>query len=89
MLYLAYQAHSDMIEPAKSMARTSLAMLGAWGSAANVPLVRNLSATYELIARAGLTHERPPYGIEYRQGRQPRGPDQRGPDADPAVRHAS
>jgi polyhydroxyalkanoate depolymerase len=64
MLYLAYQAHSDMIEPAKSMARSSLFMLGAWGSAATVPLVRNLSATYELVSRAGLTHERPAYGIE-------------------------
>jgi polyhydroxyalkanoate depolymerase len=64
MLYLAYQAHSDMIEPAKSMARTSLTMLGAWGSAANVPLLRNLSATYELIARAGLTHKRPDYAIK-------------------------
>jgi polyhydroxyalkanoate depolymerase len=64
MLYLAYQAHSDMIEPAKSMARTSLGLLGAWGTAANVPLVRNLTATYELIARAGLTHVRPEYGID-------------------------
>jgi poly-beta-hydroxyalkanoate depolymerase len=63
MLYLAYQAHSDMVEPAKSMARSSLAMLGAFGSAANVPLMRNLSAAYELIARAGLTHVRPSYGI--------------------------
>ena len=26
-------------------------------------MLRNLSATYELIARAGLTHERPAYGI--------------------------
>ncbi len=64
MLYLAYQAHTDMIEPAKSMARTSLAMLGGWGTAANVPILRNLSATYELIARAGLTHVRPEYGID-------------------------
>jgi len=63
MLYLAYQAQSDMIEPAKSVARTSLAMLGMWGAAANVPLLRNLSATYELIARTGLTHSRPDYGI--------------------------
>jgi poly(3-hydroxybutyrate) depolymerase len=63
MLYLAYQAHSDMVEPAKSMARSSLALLGTFGSAANVPLLRNLSATYELIARSGLTHERPAYGI--------------------------
>ncbi len=64
MLYLAYQAHSDMVEPAKSMARQSLAMLGLWGITSNVPLMRNLSATYELIARSGLTHVRPPYGID-------------------------
>lgn len=64
MLYLAYQAQSDMIEPAKSVARTSLAMMGMWGAAANVPLLRNLSATYELIARTGLTHTRPDYGIK-------------------------
>jgi poly(3-hydroxybutyrate) depolymerase len=64
MLYLAYQAHTDMIEPARSVARTSLAMLGLWGGAANMPALRNMSATYELIARAGLTHVRPDYGIE-------------------------
>jgi poly(3-hydroxybutyrate) depolymerase len=63
MLYLAYQAHSDMVEPAKSMARTSLAMMGAWGSQAKIPVIRNLSAAYELIARAGLTHARPEYAI--------------------------
>ena len=37
MLYLAYQAHSDMIEPAKSMARSSLAMLGALGQPCQRP----------------------------------------------------
>ncbi|KAB2941606.1 MAG: polyhydroxyalkanoate depolymerase [Hyphomicrobium sp.] len=63
MLYLAYQAHSDMVEPAKSIARSSLAMLGALGTQNNVPLIRNLSAAYELLARAGLTHARPEYGI--------------------------
>jgi polyhydroxyalkanoate depolymerase len=63
MLYLAYQAHSDMVAPAKSMARSSIAMLGLYGAAAKVPLLRNLSAAYELIARSGLTHERPAYGI--------------------------
>ena len=64
MLYLAYQAHSDMVEPAKSMARTSLAMMGAWGSQAKIPVMRNLTAAYELITRAGLTHARPAYGID-------------------------
>jgi poly(3-hydroxybutyrate) depolymerase len=63
MLYLAYQAHNDLIEPAKTLARQSLAMLGSWGVQSNVPVVRNLSAAYELIARAGLTHSRPEYGI--------------------------
>jgi poly(3-hydroxybutyrate) depolymerase len=63
MLYLAYQAHNDLIEPAKTLARQSLAMLGSWGVQSNVPVVRNLSAAYELIARAGLTHARPEYGI--------------------------
>ena len=28
--------------------------------------VRNLTAAYELIARAGLTHARPPFGIDQR-----------------------
>ena len=63
MLYLAYQAHTDLVEPAKTLARSSLAMLGSWGSQVNVPIVRNLSAAYELIARAGLTHARPEYAI--------------------------
>jgi poly(3-hydroxybutyrate) depolymerase len=63
MLYLAYQAHADLVEPAKTIARSSLAMLGAWGSQANVPIIRNMSAAYELIARAGLTHARPEYAI--------------------------
>jgi poly(3-hydroxybutyrate) depolymerase len=63
MLYLAYQAHNDLIEPAKTLARQSLEMLGAWGVQSNVPVVRNLSAAYELIARAGLTHARPDYAI--------------------------
>lgn len=68
MLYLAYQAHSDLVEPAKSIARHSLELLGAlapgsWGHHASVPIMRNLSATYELVARAGLTHTRPDYRI--------------------------
>jgi polyhydroxyalkanoate depolymerase len=64
MLYAAYQAHSDMIGPvrmlagmvARSFGNTGIGMPGH-GS------VRNLTAAYELIARAGLTHTRPSYGI--------------------------
>jgi len=32
---------------------------------ANHPALRNLTAVYELIARAGLTHMRPPFGIDF------------------------
>ena len=28
------------------------------------PVIRNLAAAYEMIARTGLTHERPPFGID-------------------------
>jgi polyhydroxyalkanoate depolymerase len=63
MLYLAYQAHADLVEPAKTIARQSLAFLGALGQHPTAPAVRNLSATYELVSRAGLTHARPDYRI--------------------------
>ena len=33
-------------------------------STAGTPVLRNLTAAYELISRAGLTHERPPFGID-------------------------
>src|ERR1700751_3428149 len=63
MLYQAYQAHSDMI-PVRNWAGTALRTLGQplMGMADNAVL-RNLTATYELIARAGLTHARPVFGI--------------------------
>ena len=62
MLYLAYQAQADMMEPVRSMARTMLAGM-VNGSAMAPPALRNLAAAYELIARAGLSHDRPAYGI--------------------------
>ena len=64
MLYQAYQAHSDIMAPVRALASMALASahppLPALSDSA---VVRNLSAAYELIARAGLTHERPPFGI--------------------------
>ena len=62
MLYLAYQMQSDMMVPVRTWA-------GMAAYSAPPPLltdhlaVRNLSAVYELIARAGLSHTRPPFGI--------------------------
>jgi polyhydroxyalkanoate depolymerase len=64
MLYQAYQAHADIMVPVRALAGMAAdhgrAQLN--GSARPSPL-SNLTAAYELIARAGLTHERPAYGI--------------------------
>jgi polyhydroxyalkanoate depolymerase len=63
MLYFAYQIHSDIMEPVRSLARTGLQAFAPWTERADLKLFRNLTATYELIARAGLTHVRPSYDI--------------------------
>jgi len=70
MLYFAYQMQSDIMLPVRTLAGTWAGTLAgmAANSAASPPLsghpaIRNLSAAYELIARAGLSHTRPPFGI--------------------------
>jgi len=64
MLYQAYQAHSDIMVPVRAWAGFALhAFPSAAGITDNV-VIKNLTAAYELIARAGLTHVRPPYGID-------------------------
>jgi polyhydroxyalkanoate depolymerase len=63
MLYLAYQTHSDIVEPVRNLAKTGIEAFGPWIEKADFKPLRNLTATYELIARAGLTHVRPPYAI--------------------------
>src|SRR4029077_10652011 len=62
MLYQAYQAHSDIMVPVRALAGMAMAASG-WRPADNTVL-RNLTAAYELIARSGLTHHRPPFGID-------------------------
>ena len=65
MLYSAYQAHSDMMAPIKAFARLAMeALNGPFPPFKENVLMRNLSAVYEMIDRAGLTHTRPPYGIK-------------------------
>jgi polyhydroxyalkanoate depolymerase len=63
MLYHAYQAQSDMAEPYRAAARVALGAWGQWISGADNHQLRRLAAAWELIARFGLTHTRPPYGI--------------------------
>jgi polyhydroxyalkanoate depolymerase len=62
MLYLAYQTHADIIAPMKAWATMALAA-GHQPMVGENPNIRNLTAAYELIARMGLTHTRPPFGI--------------------------
>src|SRR6187431_1555796 len=63
MLYQAYQAHSDIMVPVRAWAGAAIQAFGPINGFAG-PGVKNLTAAYELIARAGLTHVRPPYGID-------------------------
>ena len=64
MLYLAYQTQADIMEPVRKFARAGLDALGPLAATHELKMLRNVTAAYELIARAGLTHTRPPYGID-------------------------
>jgi poly(3-hydroxybutyrate) depolymerase len=64
MIYWAYQAQSDFLDPVRAWARSALqAMEGHVAFPADHPAVRTLSAAYQMIERQGLTHTRPPYAI--------------------------
>lgn len=65
MLYLAYQTHTNLMAPLRALARQALP---TWSHAAMNglrfnPLVRNVAAGLEMVARAGLSHGRPDFGI--------------------------
>ena len=65
MLYQAYQAHSDIMGPVRALAGKAAAHLGDRLNGSPRPsALSNLTAAYELMARAGLTHDRPPYDID-------------------------
>jgi poly(3-hydroxybutyrate) depolymerase len=63
MLYLAYQAHSDFMVPMRTLAGLAIKAMAPAQSTGAIAFTRNLTAAYELIARAGLSHDRPPFGI--------------------------
>lgn len=62
MLYQAYQASTDILLPVRALAGFALSAHQSLPHL-NGPAVRNLTAAYELISRARLTHTRPDYGI--------------------------
>ncbi|CAA0110777.1 Uncharacterised protein [Starkeya nomas] len=65
MIYAAYQAQTDLFDPVRVAARLSRRVLGtAMGGFGDSAVLRNLSAAFEMIERAGLSHHRPAFGIE-------------------------
>jgi polyhydroxyalkanoate depolymerase len=65
MIYQAYQAHADLLGAVRTIARLGAAAVGpALPRFIDGQLLRNLGATYALLARAGLTHSRPAFGID-------------------------
>ena len=68
MLYQAYLAHSDILLPLRSLAGVAMRTIGQpLAGVTDNAVLRNLTAVYELVARAGLTHARPPYRIDRTQ----------------------
>ena len=63
-LYQAYQAQRDLSAPVLAWAGLSKRLLNQLPPVlADQPPVRQLAASYELLSRSHLTHERPAYGI--------------------------
>lgn len=65
MLYQAYQAYCDVMEPARIAARTATGFRDRFlGDAADQPFTRRLFALAETFDKATITHGRPPYAID-------------------------
>ncbi|MBB3259438.1 polyhydroxyalkanoate depolymerase [Paraburkholderia bannensis] len=67
LAYPAYQAFADLMLPWRAAASLTRATLAAWPDlwpAINTINTREIDAWCELIELAGLTHARPPFGID-------------------------
>ena len=64
MMYNAYQTIADASDQIRAFAETARTILNAWSSNPFASPMRRMAAYYELVALAGFTHSRPPYGIE-------------------------
>jgi polyhydroxyalkanoate depolymerase len=65
MDYRTFQAQADMLAPARLLAGTAVDLLSLgppW--LRQVPPLSHMAASWEMLARAGLTHERPSYGFD-------------------------
>jgi poly(3-hydroxybutyrate) depolymerase len=64
MLYMAYQAHCDVLAPVRLMAQAAGGILRQpWPLFSDHFLVRSAAAACELVSRAGISHQRPDFNI--------------------------
>jgi poly(3-hydroxybutyrate) depolymerase len=65
MIYQMYQAQADALVPIRLFAKAGAAALRAIDIGTYAPpALRHLAAACEIVANAGLTHHRPPFGID-------------------------
>ncbi|MGF7148649.1 polyhydroxyalkanoate depolymerase [Sphingomonas zeicaulis] len=64
MMYHAYQATNDLLEPVRIGARAMLKLRDAMGEAAGGDWGRRVFALADLTANTRVTHHRPPFGID-------------------------
>ena len=65
MLYHAYQAHCDAFAPVRLFAETARHWLSHAGPIiGHHPAVRGAAAAMDMLSQAGMSHERPPFGID-------------------------
>jgi poly(3-hydroxybutyrate) depolymerase len=64
MLYDTYQIHSDVLAPIRLMAEFFRGVLTQpWPLIEDTPFVRGTAAAMELLSNAGMSHDRPDFGI--------------------------
>ena len=64
MLYDTYQVHSDVLAPIRLAAEFFRGVLTQpWPLIKDAPLVRGAAAAMELLSNAGMSHDRPDFGI--------------------------
>ena len=65
MIYQTYQAYTDVMAPVRTMAGLTASMMRqSFWWAGPLPWLDSAAAGFEMVARTGLTHECPPYGID-------------------------
>ncbi|MBY0512276.1 MAG: polyhydroxyalkanoate depolymerase, partial [Rhodospirillaceae bacterium] len=67
MLYSAYQWQWDLMEPIRQAASRAQVLLKPFTALPGFCGLAYITAAWELMARVGLTHHRPSYGIDYVQ----------------------